>query len=271
MAAFVPTSYADGLILATRRPPVMTVVLNSPETRNAFTREGARALAEALRVGDEDPEIRAVVITGNGGNFCSGADLHDIASEAEHYPWAGKGGPLHKRLGKPTIAAIEGYASAEGLGLALLCDIRIVDQTATFGVFARRLGVTGDGTAARLPGVVGVTQAMDILLTGRAIGSDRALAIGLASRKVANGTTRLAAEKLAQEIATFAPMAIAVDRQTVYAAQEGDANAAVTGEVRASHEVFATEGLPGVTELLGVKRPAARVLAVVGGVAGRAA
>ncbi len=262
MSAFAPSSYADGLILATRRPPVMTIVLNSPETRNAFTREGARSLAAALREADEDPEIRAVVITGSGGNFCSGADIHDLACEAEHYPWAGKGGPLHKRLGKPTIAAIEGYASAEGLGLALLCDIRIVDQTATFGVFARRLGITGDGTAARLPGVVGIAQAMDILLTGRAIGCDRATTIGLATRKVANGTTRAAAEKLAQEIAGFPPQSIAADRQAAYAAEEGDVNVAVAGEVRDSHEVFAAEGLAGVTELLGVTRPAAKVLAV---------
>jgi enoyl-CoA hydratase len=103
---------------------------------------------------------------------------------------------------------------------------------------------------------------MDILLTGRAIGSERALAIGLASRKVANGTTRVAAEKLALEIAGFTPMAIAVDRQTAYAAQEGDVNVAVSGEVRASHEVFATEGLPGVTELMGVERPASKVLSL---------
>lgn len=263
MSAFAPSSYAGGLILATRRPPVMTIVLNSPETRNAFTREGARALADAMRAADEDPEIRAVVITGNGGNFCSGADVNDVASAAEHFPWAGKGGPLHKRPGKPTIAAIEGYASAEGLGLALICDIRVVDQTATFGVFARRLGITGDGTASRLPGLVGIGQAMDILLTGRAIGCDRALAIGLATRKVANGTTRLAAEKLAQDVAGFAPVSIAADRQAAYAAEEGDVDAALVGEVRASHEVFAVEGLPGVTELLGVSRPAAKVLAVV--------
>src|SRR5262245_21507051 len=122
MSASAPSSYAGGLVLATRRPPVMTIVLNSGETRNAFTRDGALALAEALQAAEDDPEIRAVVITGSGGNFCSGADLSELAAATDYFPWAGKGGPLHKRLSKPTIAAIEGYASAEGLGLALLCD-----------------------------------------------------------------------------------------------------------------------------------------------------
>lgn len=119
MSAFAPSTYAGGLILATRRPPVLTIVLNSAETRNAFTREGTLGLAAALQAADADPEIRAVVIAGSGGNFCSGVDLKSLASEADYLPWAAEGGPLHKRLSKPTIAAIEGYASAEGLGLAL--------------------------------------------------------------------------------------------------------------------------------------------------------
>jgi enoyl-CoA hydratase len=242
----------------------MTIVLNSAETRNAFNRAGMQALAEALQAADADPEIRAVVITGSGGNFCSGADLADLGTAAEYFPWAAEGGPLHQRLSKPTIAAIEGYASAEGMGLALLCDVRIVDQTATFGVFARRLGVTGDGTAARLPGIVGIGQAMDILLTGRAIGCDRALAIGLATRKVANGTTRAAAEKLAQEIAGFAPLSIAADRDAAYTADDGDVEAAVRGEVATSYRVFREEGQPAVDQMMGVTRPTELVVPTVG-------
>jgi enoyl-CoA hydratase len=261
MSAFAPSTYAGGLILATRRPPVLTIVLNSAHTRNAFTRAGALGLAAALQAADADPEIRAVVIAGSGGNFCSGADLKDLVTEGDYFPWAGEGGPLQKRLSKPTIAAIEGYASAEGLGLALLCDIRVVDETATFGVFARRLGVTGDGTAARLTGLVGIGQAMDILLTGRAIGCDRAMAIGLATRKVANGGARAVAEKLAQDIAGFAPLSIAADRQAAYAAEDGDVDSALRGEVLASYDVFHAEGVPGLSELVGVTRPAAEVLA----------
>jgi enoyl-CoA hydratase len=261
MSALAPSTYAGGLILATRRRPVLTIVLNSPETRNAFTREGMLGLAAALKAAEDDAEIRAVVITGSGGNFCSGADISDLANAANYFPWAAEGGPLHRRLKKPTIAAIEGYASAEGLGLALLCDIRIVDETATFGVFARRLGVTGDGTAARLPGIVGIGRAMDILLTGRAIGCDRAMAIGLASRKVANGGTRAVAEKLALEIASFAPMSIAADKQAAYAAEDGDVDGALKVELGGSQVVFANEGLPGISELIGVARPASELLA----------
>ncbi|MBX3501687.1 MAG: enoyl-CoA hydratase/isomerase family protein [Alphaproteobacteria bacterium] len=260
MPTFAPIPYAGGLILSTRRPPVMTVILNSAETRNAFTREGALGLATALRAAEADPEIGAVVITGSGGNFCSGADLSDLTAANEYVPWAGEGGPLHRRLAKPSIAAIEGYASAEGLGLALLCDIRIVDETATFGVFARRLGVTGDGTAGRLPGVVGIGQAMDILLTGRAIGCDRAMAIGLATRKTANGMTRALAERIAQDIASFAPMSIAADRQTAYAADDGDVDGALRLEVETSQVVFHEEGRPRVSELIDVARPTSRLV-----------
>lgn len=260
MSASAPSSYAGGLILATRRSPVVTIVLNSPETRNALTREGVRHLAAALRAADADPEIGAVVITGSGGNFCSGADLRDLVRDSDYFPWAGADGPLCKRLSKPTIAAIEGYASAEGLGLALFCDMRIVDETATFGVFARRLGVTGDGTASRLPVLVGIGQAMDILLTGRAIGCDRALAIGLATRKVVNSGTRAAAEKLAHDIACFAPLSLAADREAAYTAAGGDVEAALRGEVEASHGFFDKEGLPGVADLYGVAHPAAELL-----------
>lgn len=241
----------------------MTIVLNSSANRNAFTREGALALAAALQAAEEDDEIRAVVITGSGGNFCSGADLPDLVKGTGYFPWASEGGPLHKRISKPTIAAIEGYASAEGLGLALLCDIRVVDETATFGVFGRRLGVTGDGTAARLPGVVGITQAMDILLTGRAIGCDRAVTIGLATRKVANGTTRAAAEKIASDIASFAPYSIVMDRHVAYRAQEGDVDGALRDDVQAAAHVFREEGQDAVSELVGVaySRPADKLLA----------
>jgi enoyl-CoA hydratase len=237
-----PSSYARGLILATRRPPVMTIVLNSPELRNALPPEGVHALAEALANADRDDEIRAVVITGAGGHFCAGAHLESLRASEPYLPWAGEGGPLHKRLSKPLIGAIEGYATAEGFGLALLCDIRIVDSTAMFGVFGRRLGVTGDGTAARLPGIVGAAQAMDILLSGNAINCDRAMAIGLATRKVVNTGARAAAEKFARDLAAFAPMALEADRQVVQLAASGEQRRALQAEVEWSRDVFAGEG-----------------------------
>ncbi len=244
-----PSSYANGLILATRRPPVMTIILNAPETRNTLTPDGARVLAQALADADRDEEIRAIVITGNG-NFCGGAHLDTLANADSYFPWAGEDGPLQKRLSKPLIGAIEGYASAEGFGLALLCDIRIVDSTATFGVFGRRLGVTGDGTAARLPAVVGAAQAMDILLSGCAIGCERALAIGLATRKVVYTATRAAAEKLAREIAAFSPGALALDRSIAQAAIDGYPQRALTMDVETSTDVFFGEGREALRELI---------------------
>lgn len=245
-----PTSYARGLILATRRPPVTTIILNSPEMRNALPEEGARALAEALAAADHDSEIRAIVLTGGGGHFCAGAHLESLDATASYFPWAGEGGPLHKRLSKPLIGAIEGYASAEGFGLALLCDIRIVDSTAVFGVFGRRLGLAGDGTAARLPAIVGAAQAMDILLTGSAIGCDRALAIGLATRKAANTGTRAAAEKLAREIAAFSSAGLALDRTAAQATIDGDPRRALTMEVGASTDLFVAEGRRAIHALI---------------------
>jgi enoyl-CoA hydratase len=244
-----PSSYARGLILATRRPPVTTIVLNSPEIRNALPAEGVRALAEALAAADRDDEIRAVVVTGGGSHFCGGAHLESLSATEPYLPWAGEGGPLHKRLSKPLIGAIEGYATAEGFGLALLCDIRIVDSTAMFGVFGRRLGVTGDGTAARLPGIVGAGQAMDILLSGSAINCDRALAIGLATRKVINTGTRAAAEKLGRDLAAFTPMALEADRQVVQLAASGEQGRALQAEVEWSRDVFTGEGRAKVEDL----------------------
>ena len=139
------------------------------------------------------------MLTGAGGAFCAGADLKELGSGTDYFPWAGSDeGPLRAPLAKPVIAAIEGHACAGGLGVALFCDIRIVDDTATFGVFSRRWGVPmSDGTTVRLPRIVGQGRALDMLLTGRAVGADEAIAIGLATRKVARGTTRAEAEKLA--------------------------------------------------------------------------
>ena len=159
-------------------------------------------------------------------------------------------GPAAQALSKPLIGAIEGYAAAEGFGLALLCDIRIVDSTAVFGVFGRRLGVTGDGTAARLPVIVGAGQAMDIILSGGAIGCDRAMAIGLATRKVANTGTRAAAEKLARDLAAFTATALEADRQVVQLAAEGDSRRALLAEVEWSRDVFLDEGRQAVRDML---------------------
>ena len=186
-------------ILVERAGPVTTIVINRPQAKNALDNEAAHALADALKSLEADGEARVAVLTGAGGAFCAGADLKELGGGTDYFPWAGSDeGPLRTPLSKPVIAAVEGHACAGGLGVALFCDIRIVDETATFGVFSRRWGVPmSDGTTVRLPRIVGQGRAMDMLLTGRAVGADEAIAIGLATRKVARGTTRAEAEKLA--------------------------------------------------------------------------
>ena len=159
---------------------------------------------------------------------------NDFDSQRTLPQWHGDG-PLRAPPAKPVIAAIEGHACAGGLGVALFCDIRIVDDTATFGVFSRRWGVPmSDGTTVRLPRIVGQGRALDMLLTGRAVGADEAIAIGLATRKVARGTTRTEAEKLAREIAGFPPIAMMSDRQSAYESFDRDQQAAVRREMELS-------------------------------------
>src|SRR5215813_1079635 len=223
-------------ILVETAGTITTIVLNRPEVRNALDNEAAHALAAALKAFESDAEARVAVLTGAGGAFSAGADLKELGAGTDYFPWAGSDeGPLRAPPGKPVIAAIEGHACAGGLGVALFCDIRIVDDTATFGVFSRRWGVPmSDGTTVRLPRIVGQGRALDMLLTGRAVGADEAIAIGLATRKVAHGTARQEAEKLAAEIAGFPPIAMISDRQSAYESFDRDQLAAVQREMELS-------------------------------------
>jgi enoyl-CoA hydratase len=234
-------------ILVERNGPVTTIVINRPTSKNALDNEAAHGLAEALHAFDGDPAARVGVLTGAGGAFCAGADLKELGSGVDYFPWAGSdGGPLRAPLSKPVIAAIEGHACAGGLGVALFCDIRIVDDTAVFGVFSRRWGVPmSDGTTVRLPRIVGQGRALDMLLTGRAVAADEAIAIGLATRKVARGTTRAEAEKLAHQIAGFPPIAMTSDRQSAYESFDRDQQAAIKREMELSLEARRQESQKG--------------------------
>jgi enoyl-CoA hydratase len=227
-------SQAKILIEATS--PVTTIIINRPHVKNALDNEAAHALAAALKAFEADEDARVAVLTGQGGAFCAGADLKELGSGTDYFPWAGSDdGPLRAPLTKPVIAAIEGHACAGGLGVALFCDIRIVDETATFGVFSRRWGVPmSDGTTVRLPRIVGQGRALDMLLTGRAVGADEAMAMGLATRKVARGTTRSEAEALARQIAGFPPVAMTSDRQSAYESFDRDQASAVRREMELS-------------------------------------
>jgi enoyl-CoA hydratase len=200
--------------------PVRTVVLDRPEARNAVDRETAEALVAAFEGLDADGRVRVAVLWGAGGTFCAGADLGGIASgRANRLEPEGSGpmGPTRMRTRMPVVAAVSGYAVAGGLELALWCDLRVVEEDATFGVFCRRWGVPLiDGGTVRLPRIVGQGRALDMILTGRAVGADEALSWGLADRVVPAGTARAAAEALAAELAALPPVCLRGDRASVY-------------------------------------------------------
>ena len=200
--------------------PVTTVVLARPEVRNAVDREHAQALADAFREFDSDPEAFVGVFIGDNGTFCAGADLKSIAAGNPNRTEAtgdGPMGPSRLRLSKPVIAAISGYAVAGGLELALWCDLRVMEEEAVVGVFCRRWGIPLiDGGTVRLPRLIGLSRALDLILTGRPVGSAEALSIGLVHRVVPNGTSRAAAEQIARELAQFPQVCMRGDRMSAY-------------------------------------------------------
>ncbi len=201
-----------------RNGPVGTVVLERPEARNAVDGPTAQALYEAFLALDEDDGIAVCVLWGSGGTFCSGADLKAIGTERMNKvepEGSAPMGPTRLMMSKPVIAAIEGFAVAGGLELALWCDMRVAAESASFGVFCRRWGVPLiDGGTVRLPRVVGAGHAMDMLLTGREVFAEEARTMGLVNRIVADGGTRGAAEALANEIAQFPQTCMRNDRRS---------------------------------------------------------
>ena len=200
--------------------PVSTVVIDRPDARNAVDRATAGALVDAFAKFDADDSQAVAVLTGAGGTFCAGADLKAMDNRVEP-DGDGPMGPTRMRLGKPVIAAIEGYAVAGGLELALWCDLRVAAEDATLGVFCRRWGVPlVDGGTVRLPRLIGSSRAMDLILTGRAVGADEAERIGLVNRVVPPGTARQHAERLAAELATYPQDCLRNDRLSVLE-QEG--------------------------------------------------
>lgn len=200
--------------------PVTTVTLSRPEVRNAVDRETAEALVRAFHAFDEDEEAKVAVLYGDGGTFCAGADLKAIAAGRRNRTEAtgdGPMGPSRLLLKKPVIAAISGFAVAGGLELALWCDLRVMEEDATVGVFCRRWGIPLiDGGTIRLPRLIGLSRALDLILTGRAVTAAEALSIGLANRVVPKGTARRAAESLAHEIASFPQVCLRGDRLSAY-------------------------------------------------------
>lgn len=201
-----------------RSGPITTVILDRPEVRNAVDGPTAAALAEAFAGFDADPEAYVAVLYGTGGTFCAGADLKAVGTpDGNRTQPDGDGpmGPTRMSLSKPVIAAISGHAVAGGLELAIWCDLRVAQEGAVLGVFCRRWGVPLiDGGTVRLPRLVGLGRALDMIITGRGVPAAEALQIGLVDRVVPNGQARAAAEKLAREIAALPQACLRSDRQS---------------------------------------------------------
>jgi len=237
---------SDG-VRVERDGPVTTVLLSRPERRNAVDGDTAAALAGAFREFDADPAAAVAILHGEGGVFCSGADLKAIGTPAGNRVTAdgdGPMGPTRMRLGKPVIAAVAGFAVAGGLELALWCDMRVAEEGAVFGVFCRRWGVPLiDGGTVRLPRLIGVSRAMDMILTGRGVPAREALEMGLVNRVVPEGESLSAAHALAHELAAFPQTCLREDRLSLLEQDGLHESAALANElghgVRSLEEVQA--------------------------------
>ena len=237
-----PTS--ENTVLQTRVGNVAIISINRPSVRNAVDRPTAAALADAFRSFDADSDLDVAVLTGVGGSFCAGADLNGVAAGKGNQVDAdintdGPMGPTRMLLTKPVIAAIEGYAVAGGLELAAWCDLRVMADDAVIGVFCRRWGVPLiDGGTIRLTRLLGQSRAMDLVLTGRAVGADEAETMGFANRVVPTGMALAAAVKLAQEIAAFPQNCVKSDRRSMYDQWHRDERDALSNETRLGLETI---------------------------------
>ena len=210
----------DDAVTVLRDGPVTTVVLSRPHARNAVDGPTAAALAAAFRAFDADDEAAVAILHGDGGTFCAGADLKALGGERSNrvdpLPADGPMGPTRMRLGKPVIASIAGHAVAGGLELAAWCDLRVAEQDAILGVFCRRWGVPLiDGGTFRLSRLIGESRAMDLVLTGRPVAADEALAMGLVNRVVPRGEALPAAQELARQLAAFPQVCLRRDRASL--------------------------------------------------------
>ena len=207
-------------VLSARDGKVLTVTINRPEVRNAVDSATAAALASTFKEFEADDELSAAVLTGDGGTFCAGADLREVAEgrrTAVDENGPGPMGPTWLQLSKPVIAAVEGHAVAGGLELALWCDLRVAARDAVFGVFNRRFGVPLiDLGTVRLPRMIGQGRALELILTGRAVSGEEALQMGLVNRLVDPGKALAVALELAHALAAFPQQGLRADRMSVY-------------------------------------------------------
>ena len=227
------------------RDRITIVRLARPAVRNAVDGATAQALARAFRDFDANPHSDVAILHGEYGTFCAGADLKAVAAGAGSNQLAPEGdgpmGPSRMVLGKPVIAAITGHAVAGGLELALWCDLRVVEESAVLGVYCRRWGVPLiDGGTIRLPRLIGHSRAMDLILTGRAVGAQEALQIGLANRVVTDGQALSAALELAGELSRFPQHCLRSDRLSACEQWDLALEEALANEFRRGLEVVAS-------------------------------
>lgn len=244
-----------------KKGSVWTVIHSRPEVRNAMDPESADALTAAFRAFADEPQAAVAVLWGEGGAFCAGWDLKYCASLIEDpgelhaldYPLddrapipRGPLGPTRLELDKPVIAAVAGPAVAGGFELALWCDVRVMERSAYFGVYCRRWGVPlVDGGTVRLPRLVGVGRALEIILTGRKVPAEEALRIGACEHVVPDGTAREFAEAMAHEIARFPQVCVRADRRSVYMQQGLSLREAMRKEWYNGFPAFVAEGAAG--------------------------
>lgn len=242
------------MVRVERSGRVTTVILDRPTAKNAVDRDTAQALADAFRAFDADDDARVGVLWGDHGTFCAGADLKALAAGTPNRiapDGDGPMGPSRMLLSKPVIGAIAGHAVAGGLELALWCDLRVAESDATLGVFCRRFGVPLiDGGTIRLPRLIGLSRALDLILTGRAVSADEALAIGLVNRVVLPGQSRDAAERLAHELCELPQAAMRADRMSAYLQHDLDLESALQKELELGSRALA-EAVEGATRFAG--------------------
>jgi enoyl-CoA hydratase len=236
--------------------PVAVVTIDRPALRNAVNRATAEALASAFRRFDADAGLAVAVLCGAGGTFCAGADLKAAASgRGNRLGREGDGpmGPTRMLLSKPVIAAVEGHAVAGGLELALWCDLRVAARDAVFGVYCRRFGVPlVDGGTVRLPRLVGMSHALDLILSGRGVSGDEALRMGLANRLVEPGRALEAAVELAQGLARLPQRCMRGDRRSAYDQWDLELGEALANETQIGLGVIASgETLEGAKRFAG--------------------
>ena len=237
-------------LIIDRDGPVTTVTINRPQARNAVNSETALELRAAFKAFDADDEQSIAILTGVEGAFCAGYDLKSVAQGGARVIWKptdeGPMGPTRMLLSKPVIAAVEGYAVAGGLELALWCDMRVASATAVFGVYCRRWGVPLiDGGTVRLPRLIGHSRALDMIMTGRGVEAEEALQFGLANRLVPAGQALAAAREMALEVAKFPQLGMRADRRSSYEQWSLDLPEALINEAEGGEEPRAKEAQAG--------------------------